>query len=716
MGLTANSMGAALLQDDLNTIRKTDDDIVIALAGNPNVGKSTVFNELTGLNQHTGNWPGKTVASARGNYTYCDTVHIMVDLPGTYSLMASSAEEEIARNFICFGNPDVTVVVVDATCLERNLNLVLQTLEITEQMIVCVNLMDEAEKKKISIDLERLSRLLGVPVIGTSARSGKGLEELKECIFRQVRQREERMPLRLAYPPEVEDAIAACLPAVEEVVGKRLPARWLALKLLDQNQQMSEEIEKYLSVDIRQQSVLPETVEQAREALQQKGIDAVKLRDIIVGTLVDQAEVLAHRVTSYAKKDYNATSRRIDKVITSKRYGIPIMIALLGAILWLTITGANYPSAALSAAFGWLEEQLTVFFTWCHAPDWLYGIFVQGIYRTLSWVVAVMLPPMAIFFPLFTLLEDLGYLPRVAFNLDNFFQKSHACGKQALTMCMGFGCNAAGVIGCRIIDSPRERLIAILTNNFVPCNGRFPTLITLITIFFAATSLGVFQSVTSALFLCAIIVFGVMVTLFVSKILSRTLLRGVPTSFTLELPPYRRPQVGKIIVRSIFDRTLFVLGRAAMVSIPAGLIIWCMANIQVGGASLLQICSGFLDPFARWIGLDGVILMAFILGFPANEIVIPIILMAYLAGGQMMEYESLASLKTILTDHGWTSVTALCTMLFSLLHFPCGTTCMTIRKETGSLKWTAAAFLIPTMAGIIVCFLVASFARLLGIG
>lgn len=716
MGLTANSMGAALLQEDLNVIRKTEDDIVIALAGNPNVGKSTVFNELTGLNQHTGNWPGKTVATARGSYTYCDTVHIMVDLPGTYSLMVNSAEEEIARDFICFGNPDVTVVVVDATCLERNLNLALQTLEITQQMIVCVNLMDEAEKKKISIDLDQLSRLLGVPVIGTSARSGKGLEELKACIFRQVRQREDRTPMRLAYPPAVEEAIAACLPAVENVAGKKLPARWLALKLLDSNQQLSDEATAYLAVDMEQHPELTQAVDRAKTALREKGIGAVELRDTIVGTLVDQAEVLAHRVTSYAKKDYNATSRRIDKVITSRRYGIPIMIAMLGAILWLTITGANYPSAALSAAFGWVEEQLTVFFHWCHAPEWLYGILVQGIYRTLSWVVAVMLPPMAIFFPLFTLLEDLGYLPRVAFNLDNFFQKSHACGKQALTMCMGFGCNAAGVIGCRIIDSPRERLIAILTNNFVPCNGRFPTLISLITIFFAASSFGVVQSISSALFLCAMIVFGVMVTLFVSKMLSKTLLRGVPTSFTLELPPYRRPQVGKIFVRSIFDRTLFVLGRAVTVSIPAGLIIWCMANIHVGGGSLLQVCSGFLDPFARLIGLDGVILMAFILGFPANEIVIPIILMAYLAGGQMMEYESLASLKTILTDHGWTAVTALCTMLFSLLHFPCGTTCMTIRKETGSWKWTAAAFLIPTALGIVVCFLVASFARLLGIG
>lgn len=716
MGLTANSMGAALLRDDLSVIHKTENDIVIALAGNPNVGKSTVFNELTGLNQHTGNWPGKTVATAQGNYTYFNTVHIMVDLPGTYSLMASSAEEEIARNFICFGNPDITVVVVDATCLERNLNLVLQTLEITEHMVVCVNLMDEAEKKKITIDLERLSRLLGVPVIGTSARSGRGLEELKACIFRQARQNEGNTPLRLAYPAEVEEAIAACVPEVEAIVGKRLPARWVALKLLDHNQHLVEAVAEYLSIDLRKQPALMEAVERARLMLEDKGIDAVQLRDIIVETLVDQADVLAHRVTSYGKEDYNATSRRIDKIITSKRYGIPIMIALLGVVLWLTITGSNYPSAALSVLFGWIGDWITAFFMWCHAPDWLYGICVQGIYRTLSWVVAVMLPPMAIFFPLFTLLEDLGYLPRVAFNLDNFFQKSHACGKQALTMCMGFGCNAAGVIGCRIIDSPRERLIAILTNNFVPCNGRFPTLISLITIFFAASSLGVFQSVSSALFLCLIIIFGVMVTLFVSKLLSGTLLRGVPTSFTLELPPYRRPQIGKIIIRSIFDRTLFVLGRAVMVSIPAGIIIWCMANIQVSGSSLLQVCSGFLDPFARIIGLDGVILMAFILGFPANEIVIPIMLMAYLAGGQMIEYESLASLKMILVDHGWTAVTALCTMLFSLLHFPCGTTCMTIWKETGSLKWTAAAILIPTAMGIIVCFLVASFARLLGIG
>ncbi len=483
MGLTAKSTGAALLQDGFSLVRRTKEDIVVALAGNPNVGKSTVFNELTGLNQHTGNWPGKTVASAQGSYTYLNTIHILVDLPGTYSLMASSAEEEVARDFICFGNPDVTVVVVDATCLERNLNLVLQTMEMTKNVILCVNLMDEAKKKKITLDLQKLSRLLGIPVVGASARSGKGLEELKACIYQQAGNREESQPLRLAYPAPIEAAVEQCLPAAEQLVGDQLPARWFALKMLDGDTALANAAGEHLHLDLKKRAELQQVVYQEQERLKAQGFASTQLRDTLVGTLIGQAEVLAHRVTSYHNKNYNAASRKIDKILTSRRYGIPIMIALLGVILWLTITGANYPSAALSTVFSWLEMKLTELFIWCHAPNWLYGLLVQGIYRTLSWVVSVMLPPMAIFFPLFTLLEDLGYLPRVAFNLDNFFQKSHACGKQALTMCMGFGCNAAGVMGCRIIDSPRERLIAILTNNFVPCNGRFPTLITLITIF-----------------------------------------------------------------------------------------------------------------------------------------------------------------------------------------------------------------------------------------
>lgn len=699
MGLTANSMGAALLGESLRAIRKTEQDITVALAGNPNVGKSTVFNALTGLHQHTGNWPGKTVATAQGQYMFQAVRHIVVDLPGTYSLEANSTEEEIARDFICFGSPDITVVVTDATCLERNLNLVLQILEITPRVIVCVNLLDEAEKRRITVDLDTLSDLLGVPVVGTAAGSGKGLEELKACIFRRAREPATTMPHELIYPEALERAIAECLPSAEEATAGGLSPRRTALQLLTAEGQTESK-----------------AVTQARGNLQQQGIDAARLRDMVAETRVAQAETLARRVTFCRNRDYDAVSRRLDCVLTSKRYGIPIMIALLGVILWLTVSGANFPSAMLSACFGAIGERLETILQWCRAPKWLEEILVQGVYRTLSWVVAVMLPPMAIFFPLFTILEDLGYLPRVAFNLDNFFRRANACGKQALSMCMGFGCNAAGVVGCRIIDSPRERLIAVLTNNFVPCNGRFPTLIALISVFFVSSSFGIVQTLSAALFLCIFLLLGVMITLLVSKLLSHTLLRGAPSSFALELPPYRRPQVGQILVRSVFDRTLFVLGRAALISVPAGVLIWCMANVQIGGTSLLNWCSDFLNPIGRLMGMDGVILMAFLLGFPANEIVIPIILMAYTAGGQMTAYDSLADLKLILTENGWTAVTALCTMLFSLMHFPCGTTCMTIHKETGSLKWTLAAILIPTLQGMLTCFLVARCAAWMGIG
>ena len=335
------------------------------------------------------------------------------------------------------------------------------------------------------------------------------------------------------------------------------------------------------------------------------------------------------------------------------------------------------------------------------------------MYKTLAWVISVMLPPMAIFFPLFTLLEDLGYLPRIAFNLDNFFRKAGAHGKQSLTMCMGFGCNACGVIGCRIVDSPRERLIAVLTNNFVPCNGRFPTLIAVITMFFAAAG-GLWGSAVSTLMLTGVVALGVAMTLIASKVLSKTLLKGVPSSFQLELPPYRRPQLGKVIVRSVLDRTLFVLGRAVSVAAPAGLVIWLLANTQVEGASILAPCAARLNPFAQLMGLDGYILMAFILGLPANEIVIPILLMSYLSTGSLTEFESLSQLHTLLASHGWTWLTAVCVLLFSLMHWPCGTTLWTIRKETRSARWTLAAFLIPTVAGIAACMLVAGVARLVG--
>lgn len=715
MGLTNQSTGAGVLESELKINRLNQNDKVIALAGNPNVGKSTIFNSLTGMNQHTGNWPGKTVTNAQGKYHHKGRTFILVDLPGTYSLLANSAEEEIARDFICFGNPDTTVIVADATCLERNLFLVLHTLEITNHVVLCVNLLDEAKRKKIHVDLNALENQLGIPVIGTSARSGKGLDRLMDAVYQVSDGESSRSPYVIRYGDAVEQAIDIIAPYVQELLKNRLNSRWVSLKLLDGDETLLQSLQKYLNFDLMKDSTLTQKLKEARDLLDLEGIDLELFRDTIASQVVSCAETICEKVITTKDDKYHDMDRKIDRVITSKTWGIPIMIALLGFVFWLTITGANYPSQMLADFLFGIEDHLTDLFLQSGAPPWVHGVLVLGIYRTLAWVVSVMLPPMAIFFPLFTLLEDLGYLPRVAFNLDNFFKKSCAHGKQALSMCMGFGCNAAGVIGCRIINSPRERLIAMITNNFVPCNGRFPTLIAIITMFFAGVFTGPARSVFSALLLTGVIVLGVIMTLIISRLLSKTVLKGLPSSFALELPPYRRPQIGKVIVRSIFDRTLFVLGRAVMVAAPAGLIIWVLANVSVGEISLLAQCANFLDPFARLIGLDGYILMAFILGFPANEIVVPIIIMSYMASGSMLELDSLAQLRELLVSHGWTWLTAICVMLFSLMHWPCGTTCLTIRKESQSWKWTFASFLIPTVTGITVCFLVANTVRLMGL-
>ncbi len=713
MGLTNQSTGAGVLDNELKVERLSVNDIVIALAGNPNVGKSTVFNSLTGLNQHTGNWPGKTVTNAQGKYKYKDKSFILVDLPGTYSLMANSVEEEIARDFICFGDLDATVVVVDATCLERNLNLVLQTLEITSNVVVCVNLMDEAKRKKIRIDLKELSELLKVPVIGTSARSGKGLDNLMDAVYNNTSKKPINTPIQITYYDIIEDAIGILEPSIQVIVKNKLKSRWVALKLIEGDVNLIDSLNKHLGYNIVLDENIEKKVSEARDKLKLGGMDHNLLRDRIVSHIVKLTEEISGKTVSYENAKYHQTDRKIDHILTSRIFGIPIMIGLLSIILWLTITGANVPSRMIANVLFWVQDRLTDFFTWAGTPPWVHGVLVMGMYRTLAWVISVMLPPMAIFFPLFTLLEDLGYLPRIAFNLDNFFKKACAHGKQALTMCMGFGCNAAGIIGCRIIDSPRERLIAIITNNFVPCNGRFPTLIALITMFFAGTVAGPFQSIVSTLLLTGVIVLGVFMTLFISKILSRTILKGLPSSFALELPPYRRPQIGRVIVRSILDRTLFVLARAVVVAAPAGLIIWLLANIYIGDLSILSHCAEFLDPFAKLFGLDGFILMAFIIGFPANEIVVPIIIMSYMATGNLLELDSLDQLRELLVANGWTWVTAVCTMLFSLMHWPCGTTCLTIKKESGSWKWTAVSFLVPTITGFVICFIFANMVRLI---
>ena len=607
-------------------------DTVVALVGNPNVGKSTVFNALTNLRQHTGNWPGKTVETARGAYTYHERRYILVDLPGAYSLRPGSAEEEVTRDYLLSGEADVTLVVADATCLERNLALVLQILEVSWPVVLCVNLLDEAEKKHIAVDLPVLERELGCPVVGTAARGGQGLDKVKQAL--------EDAALRSS--PRPKSTLMA------EVCGDCQECRTLAA--------MS-----------RASAIM--------EAAVKADADASVRRD-----------------------------RALDRVLAGKA-GVPVMLALLAGVLWLTMVGANIPSELLSRWLFGLQEPLRGVFQALGAPWWLEGALVDGVYRTVAWVVSVMLPPMAIFFPLFTLLEDAGYLPRVAFNLDHFFRKAGAHGRQSLTMCMGLGCNACGVMGCRIIQSPRERLIAILTNAFIPCNGRLPTLTALIAMFFVTGS-GLWDSFASAALLMGCIVLAVAMTLWASRFLAGTFLKGEPSSFSLELPPYRAPQVGQVLVRSILDRTLFVLGRAVMVAAPAGLLIWIAANVAVGGESILARLAGFLQPLGSLMGLDGFILLAFLLGFPANEIVVPCMLMGYLSAGSLTDYGGLAELHGLLAAHGWTAATAVCALVLTLFHFPCGTTCFTIWKETRSAKWTALAILLPTAVGMALCMLI----------
>lgn len=666
----------------------------IALLGNPNVGKSTVFNELTGMNQHTGNWPGKTVELAKGHYTHRYRQNQMIDLPGTYSLLAHSSEEEVTRNYVCFEPCDVCLVICDATVLERNLNLVLQTMEITDHVVLVLNLMDEAKKKNITIDTEKLAKLLKVRVVEMSARNHEGFEDVKEAIEEVGNRVSDTQGAAVRYAKDLEQAIAA---VADVMKTRRLNTRFTALKLLDP------EVDSTLFYeDIENQEETRAEVEKQIARLKDKDLYE-RFEDIVVHALHERAREISEECIIFNNASYQNRDMRIDHVVTSKGWGLVWMVVLLSVIFWITISGANVPSEMLSGMFEDLQVWLhQLFASWSMNP-YITSFIVDGVVKTCGWVISVMLPPMAIFFPMFTLLEDFGYLPRIAFNLDGFFQKACTCGKQALTMCMGFGCNAVGVSGARIIDSPRERLIAIITNTFVPCNGRFPTLISIITMFFAGVVAAPWNGLLSTLLLTGVIVFGVILTFLTSRFLSKTLLKGVPSSFTLELPPYRRPQFGKVIVRSIFDRTLFVLGRAVSVAIPAGAIIWLLANIQVQDASLLKHISLFLDPFAHLMGLDGVILLAFLLGFPANEIVVPIMIMAYLANGSMMDIGDLAVLKELFVNNGWTWVTAICTLMFSLVHFPCATTLLTIRKETQSWKWTAVSFLLPTVLGILLC-------------
>ena len=658
--------------------------IKISLAGNPNVGKSSVFNALTGLRQHTGNWTGKTVALATGFHKESSRTYEITDLPGTYSLSAHSPEEEIARDHLLFSDVDAVAVVCDATHLARNLALVFQILEIRANVVLVLNLMDEAKRNGISVDTEKLSALLGIPVVPTSATAKKGISD----ILPAVHQTQSSFGLQIRYTEETEDAVEALLPHIADFSFRHgIPPRFTALRILEND-------EAFLSrFPSERESLL-----QARASLSDIP-SPERVSESIASSLIRNAERIAS-LTVHAPKEKNTLSRA-DRMITSRLLGIPLMLLLLLAVFWLTVVGANLPSNLLSSFFGTLETPFYGLLSALAFPEFLKEMLVFGVYRTLTWIISVMLPPMAIFFPLFTLLEDVGYLPRVAFNLDGAFCRCGACGKQGLTMCMGLGCNAVGVTGARIIDGKRERLIAILTNSLIPCNGRFPAMITVASVFLIGA--GRERSfLTAAVLVCAV-GFGAGMTLLLSFLLSKFFLKGKRSPFVLELPPFRKPQIAKTVLRSVLDRTVIVLGRAAAVAAPAGALIWLLSNLSVGELTVTAHISRFLDPLGRLMGLDGVILLAFLLGLPANEIVLPLCLMLYRTDGTLSEIGSLASVSETLGANGWTSETAFLFLIFTVLHSPCTTTLLTVRKETGKFRYALLAFLLPSLLGAGIC-------------
>lgn len=641
MGVTRQAGGAGAT-DFASRISLDEHTFLCAMAGNPNVGKSSLFNGLTGLHQHTGNWTGKTVGCTVGKMKRAKSCPkgenspdvLLADLPGCYSLDPHSAEEQAALDFLIEQPVTAAVVVCEASNLSRNLLLAYQIRALSKPIpvILCINLMDEAERRGFSVDADALSTAMGCPVVLTSARNKRGMDDLKSCILRTCTERPTVSTVKEADPHQQAEKVAA-------------------------------------------------------------------------------AYVRCHK----GRENGDRPQRRVDHLVMGKWTAIPVALLLLGVVFWLTVAGANIPSAWLSKAFAYVGDLMAAWPMWSYFPSWVGGLLLDGVYRTLTWVVAVMLPPMAIFFPLFTLMEDVGLLPRIAFNFDRCFYGCRACGKQALTMCMGVGCNAAGVTGCRIIDSPRERMIAILTNSLVPCNGKFPTLLAMATVFFSAAGQGTWQgSLYAALILLSMVALSVAVTLLASRVLSATVLKGEASAFLLELPPYRVPRIGQVLIRSVLDRTLLVLGRAVTVAAPAGALLWICANVTVGEGNLLTVLASVLDPVGWLLCVDGAVLLALMLSLPANELTLPVLLMIYSAGGRLTDYGTLSELGTVLTTHGWSMVTAICFTALFLFHAPCSTTLMTVKKETGKWRWVAMSAIIPCIVGLGICLAVRLVTSLIG--